>query len=158
MRRFFHDSWPLAAVVALTTILALQIPRKAIFFSPVPVSTTKPFASFVTYDAEAYESLIQKVRMSWQMRGAAETMSESRVDALDFTEDVPEYRPLDLPPEFSAARSAEPMTVAPVPLLPPSMADRSPLVPLDRPVDDRVEAKALRTDLLTLPESLQSNE
>lgn len=158
MRRLFHDSWPLAAVVALTTILALQIPRKAIFFTPVPVSTTRPFASFVTYDAEAYESLMQKVRMSWQMRGAAETAFESRVDALDFTEDMPEFRPLDLPAEFSAARSAEPAAAAPVPLLPPSVADRSPLVPLARPADDRVEVKALRDDLLALPESLQSNE
>lgn len=158
MKRFIHECWPLAAVVALTTILALQIPRKAIFFSPAPVSIARPFASFVTYDAAAYESVMQKVRMSWQMSGVAETPFESRVDALDFTEDVPEFRSLDLPSEFSVGYEAEPVANPSVSLLPPSVADCSALVPVDDPPDDRQEANALRADLLSLPESLQSNE
>ncbi|MDO5317374.1 MAG: hypothetical protein Q4G65_01995 [bacterium] len=158
MRRFIHDCWPLAAVVALTTILALQIPRKAIFFSPASVSSSRPFASFVTYDAATYESVMQKVRMSWQMNGVAEASFESRVDALEISEDVLELRPLELPVEFSIGYVAEPVTTSPVPLLPPSVADRSVLVPVDDPPDDRQETNALRIDLLSLPESLQSNE
>ena len=47
MSRLVRDCWPLVAVVALTAILALQIPRKAIFFTPVPVAASEPFASFV---------------------------------------------------------------------------------------------------------------
>ena len=158
MRRFIHDCWPLAAVVALTTILALQIPRKAIFFSPASVSSSRPFASFVTYDAAAYESVMQKVRMSWQMSGVAEASFESRVDALDITDDAMELRPLELPAEFSVGYSAEPVAMSPGPLLPPSVADCSALVPVDDPPDDRQEANALRADLLSLPESLQSDE
>lgn len=158
MKRFIHDCWPLVAVVTLTTILALQIPRKAIFFSSAPIVPGRPFASFVIYDAAAYESVMQKVRMSWQMSGVAETSFESRVDALDLTEDVPEFRSLDLPPEFAVGYEAESVAIPSVPLLPPSVADRSALVPVAEPPDDRVEVKNLRADLLSIPESLQSNE
>lgn len=158
MNRLVRDSWPLVAVVALSTILALQIPRKALFFTPVTVSESEPFASFVMYDAKSYESVIQRVRMSWQMRGGAENAYESRVDALDFAEDVPNLPPLGLPSEFSSQRLDEPVTVAFTSLLPPSVADRSVLVPVATPPDDGQEARDLRVDLLSLPESLQSNE
>lgn len=158
MRRLIHDCWPLAAVVALTTILALQIPRKAIFFSPASVAAVRPFASFVTYDSAAYESVMQKVRMSWQMSGVAETPFESRVDALDFTEDVPEFRSLDLPSEFTVGHVAESVEVPQTPLLPPSVADHSALAPVAAPPDDGQEKVELRADLLSIPESLQSNE
>lgn len=158
MSRLIRDCWPLVAVVALTAILALQIPRKAIFFTPVPVVESEPFASFVAYDAETYESVLQRVRMSWQIRTAAENPYESRVDALDLGEEDLRFPPLGLPAEFSAQRMAEPISVSRAPLLPPSLANRSALVPVAAPPDDHVELRALRADLLSLPESLQSNE
>lgn len=158
MRRIIHDCWPLAAVFALTTILALQIPRRAIFFAPVPVAPPTSFASFVTYDAATYELIMQKVRMSWQMRNATESTFESRGDALDFVGDEPRLSPLGLPPEFSVRRTFESIVPPPVPLLPPSVADRSALVPVAVPPDDGQETRDLRADLLSIPESLQSNE
>lgn len=159
MKRCLHEYWPLVAVVLLTVILTLQIPRKALFFVPVPAELPKPFASFVAYDAAAYERVVQQVRMSWQMRGANAPSFESRGDALDFEEDEPRLESLGLPPEFSARQVSGPVQSLPLPpLLPPSVADRSELVPVAAPPDDRVELKALRADLLSIPESLQSNE
>ena len=40
MRRLFHACWPTVAVVALTALLALQIPRKALFFPTKPLCCT----------------------------------------------------------------------------------------------------------------------
>lgn len=156
MKRLLHESWPLAAVVALTTILALQIPRKALFFEPVAARPPDPFASFVVYDAAAYEAVVQKVRMSWQMRGAAGPAFESRVDAFDFAEDAPPRPPLGLPRAFSVPWTSDPQPPARVPLLPPSLADRAPLVPVPAPPDDTAEAHQIRADLLALPAALRA--
>ena len=38
MKGLFREFWPLFAVVALTLVLALQIPRKALFFQAAEVS------------------------------------------------------------------------------------------------------------------------
>lgn len=69
MRALFHDYWQPIAVAVITTLLALQIPRKVLFFHP-RMSQGKEArfsASFVAYDAQA----IQKVRMAWQLRSRA---------------------------------------------------------------------------------------
>ncbi len=158
MRRLFLKAWPLMAVVALTTTLALQIPRKALFFKPVAVDSPKPFASFVSYDAAAYETVVQKARMSWQVRGARGRTFESHVDAFDFVEDIPPLKSLGLPAEFVSARPPGSEAATPVPLLPPTMADTSALVPVVAPPEDGDEARRIRADLLEFPESLQLTE
>ena len=157
MNRLLHESWPLVAVVALTTILALQIPRKALFFEPVAARPPEPFASFVVYDAAAYESVVQKVRMSWQMRGAAGPAFESRVDAFDFAEDAPPRPALGLPRAFTVPWTSAPPPPARASLLPPSLADRAPLVPVPAPPDDAAEAHQVREDLLALPDTLRAD-
>ena len=154
MKRLLHENWPLVAVVALATILALQIPRKALFFEPVAARPPEPFASFVVYDAAAYEAVVQKVRMSWQMRGAARPAFESRVDALDLSEDAAPRPPLGLPRAFSVPWTSDPPPPARASLLPPSLADRAPLVPVSAPPDDTAEARRIRADLLALPAAL----
>ncbi len=158
MRRLFLKAWPLMAVVALSTTLALQIPRKALLFEPVAIVSPRPFASFVAYDAAAYEAVVQKARMSWQVRGARGRTFESHVDAFDFVEELPPLRPLGLPAEFARARPPGTVAAIPVPLLPPSVADTSALVPVATPPADDGEACRIRADLLELPESLQFTE
>ncbi|MGN0847525.1 MAG: hypothetical protein ACI4RA_09110 [Kiritimatiellia bacterium] len=162
MKRLVRDCWPLLAVVALTAVLALQIPRKALLFEPVGVTVPKPFASFVTYDAATYGAVVQRARMSWQVRGSTVPTSESRIDAFDFVDDAPPLGALPLPDEFTARRAPGALDDGAVPLLPPSTADAAALVPVSVPPDDGADARrlrqALRADLLTLPESLQATE
>ncbi len=154
MKRLLHELWPLAAVVALTVTLALQIPRKALFFEPEPVAAPAPYATFVTYDAAAYDALHQKVRMAWQMRGPAGPALESRVDAFVLADETPAFAPLPLPREFAAPwKGTAPAPASAAPLLPPSVADRAALTPVATAPDDAAEAKAaLRADLLALPD------
>ncbi len=154
MRRLLHELWPLAAVVALTVTLALQIPRKALFFTPEPAAAPAPYATFVTYDATAYEALRQKVRMAWQMRGPTGPALESRVDAFALVDETPGFAPLPLPREFAAPWKGTAAAPAPAaPLLPPSVADRAALTPVATAPDDAAEARAaLRADLLAFPE------
>lgn len=157
MSRLLHEGWPLAAVVALTTLLALQIPRKALFFEPAPARAPEPFASFVAYDAAAYEAVVQKVRMSWQLRARTGPAFESRVDAFDFTEDAPPPPPMALPRAFSVPWAAPVPPPARAALLPPSRADRAPLAPVAAPPEDG-EARRLRADLLALPDALRGED
>ena len=154
MKRLLHELWPLAAVVALTVTLALQIPRKALFFTPEPAAAPAPYATFVTYDATAYEALRQKVRMAWQMRGPTGPALESRVDAFALVDETPGFAPLPLPREFAAPWTGTATASAPAaPLLPPSVADRAALTPVATAPDDAAEARAaLRADLLALPD------
>lgn len=156
MRQFLHAVWPLVAVIAFTAALALQIPRKALFFrpvAPVPVST---FASFVDFDEKAYAKVMQQVRMSWQMRSQGSARTESPLAVLDLAEEPPRPEPLALPPSFFAGQSA----VAPrldgtrALLRPPSLAAPREDVVLTPP-DDAEERKRLRESLLALPPSLQ---
>ena len=57
MTRFLHAWWPVAAVVAFTAMLVLQIPRRALFFSPRSVKSPEPFVSIVALDDDAYSAL-----------------------------------------------------------------------------------------------------
>ena len=156
MRRLLHELWPLAAVVALTVVLALQIPRKALFFAPQPVRAVTPFASFVEYAPEVYDRLVQQVRMSWQVRAqGVDPGADSRVDELGGEEELPLPAELALPAAFVAAAPAVlPMSGA-ASLRPPSVADDEPPTPVPVAPDDDAEARALRADLIRLPASLQ---
>lgn len=161
MRQFLHAVWPPAAVVALTVVLVLQIPRKALFFSSIPRMETVPFASFVAYDEAAYGALVRKVRMSWQVRSqTVDSRVESGLDAVGREEELLPPAELGLPSGFFAGRGAG----TPVPsgarasLMPPSVADLEPPRPVAVSPDDDAAAKALRADLLVLPESLQEKE
>ena len=96
MRRILHACWPLAAVVMFTVALALQIPRKALFFRPVKLERSVPYASFVEFGESEYAAIMQKVRMSWQVRShGAGAYAESPIGALD-PDDEPPPAPLDL--------------------------------------------------------------
>ena len=161
MRRFLHAAWPLAAVLALTFGLAVQIPRKALFFEPARRLETVPFASFVSYDAAAYGALVRKVRMSWQMRSrAAGPHVESPVDLVGLGEALPPPAELPLPRDFLVPRVDAPSAAAgPAPsLLPPSVADARRARPVSVPPDDGEDARArLRRDLLRLPDALRED-
>lgn len=160
MRGLLRELWPLFAVVALTTVLALQIPRKALFFAPVPPRRQAPFASFATYGPQAYAQLVQKVRMSWQLRAQGfDATAASRVDELDLVEDYPPPPELGLPAGFARRPPAVSAAPASAPLLPPSVADAAPPRPVARPPDDGDEVRTLlRRELLEIPESLKETE
>ena len=119
-----------------------------------PAAAPAPYATFVTYDATAYEALRQKVRMAWQMRGPTGPALESRVDAFALMDETPAFAPLPLPRAFAAPWKGTATAPAPVaPLLPPSVADRAALTPVATAPDDAAEARAaLRADLLAFPE------
>lgn len=155
MRRFLHACWPLAAVVAFTAALALQIPRKALFFRPVALERTAPFASFREFSAAEYAAIMQKVRMSWQMRShGAGAHAESQIGVLDMGEDSPPPEPLELPGSFFARRAIEQPAAPSVSLAPPSLA---PAVELPQLVPQDVATEAarrFRDQLLVLPASL----
>lgn len=158
MKRFLHRVWPSLAVVALSAVLALQIPRKALFFTPVAPAEVKPFASFVTYDDEAYASILQKTRMSWQVRGAMGRTRESHVDAFDFIEELPAMQPLGLPHEFERIEAPTFVTSSPMPLLPPSFADANELVPIAVSPEGDIGKYRRSAELLEIPESIKTTE
>jgi len=159
MRQLLHAVWPLMAVIAFTAALALQIPRKALFFQPAMTLSEPAFASFVEFDQAAYAKVMQQVRMSWQMRskgGAART--ESPLAVLDMAEESPP-RPesMALPDSFFAGRgrSAPRIDAAQSALRPPTLAAPRETLSLAAP-DDAEERRQLRTRLLELPPSLQN--
>lgn len=155
MRQLLHACWPLMAVVTFTGVLAFQIPSKALFFRPVSVPKTKPYVSFVEFDAATYQDVMQKVRMSWQVRRQSTgTQTEIPLEVLARVETQPEIEPLALPASFfTAPRLAETPRVR-ASLLPPSLAQLPESEELPPPVDvDR--ANQIREQLLVLPASLQ---
>lgn len=159
MKDFLHRIWPPVAVVAITLVLALQIPRKALFFSANAVAEPAPFASFVEYDAQTYGRIVQKARMSWQVRArGVDPGAGIRVDDLGFDEEPPAPAALPLPRGFSVHAAARPAADAPAPLLPPSVADAAPPAAVPVAPDDGAEARALRAELLALPASLSIQE
>lgn len=156
MRQLLHACWPLMAVLAFTAFLALQIPRKALFFAPVETPRVEPFASFVVFDPATAATVMQKVRMSWQMRGQGDgALTEVPLGVLDQIAEVPPPEPLALPPAFFVAPGVP--SVAPRAtdaLLPPTLA-----VPREArawpPPEDVNGPRLLRERLLALPESLR---
>ena len=155
MRDFLRSVWPPVAVVAFTLVLALQIPRKALFFSAEPVAEPVSFASFAEFDANAYGRIVQKVRMSWQVRAQGiDPGAGSRVDDLGFDEAAPEPAALPLPGGFPVHAAVRPAPAAPAPLQPPSVADAGAPVAVPVAPDDGADARELRRELLALPLSL----
>ena len=150
MRRFLHAWWPVAAVVLFTATLVLQIPRKALFFRPIPVDPVEPFVSFVSLDDDAYARLVRRIRMAWQMRGhsLADGVADSRTDAFDFSSPLPP--PVYLPLRAVAASAPVPTVFAPPlqALLPPSLGRELPPISATATLPDR------DPDLLTLPDDL----
>ena len=67
---------------------------------------------------------------------------------------LPPRPPLGLPRAFSVPWTSDPPPPARASLLPPSLADRAPLVPVSAPPDDTAEARRIRADLLALPAAL----
>ena len=67
---------------------------------------------------------------------------------------APPRPPLGLPRAFSVPWTSDPPPPARASLLPPSLADRAPLVPVSAPPDDTAEARRIRADLLALPAAL----
>ena len=128
MRRFLHAWWPVAAVVLFTTVLVLQIPRKALFFKPVNFESAEPFVSFVSFGDEEYAQLVRNIRMAWQMRPIHGDTADSSADTLDFTESLPptEYLPLR---NVSEAASPPAFKVPPSSLMPSSLGLKVPPVP-----------------------------
>lgn len=149
MRRFLHMWWPVAAIVLFTVTLVLEIPRKALFFQPVAVSTAEPFVSFISLDDESYARLVRRISMAWQIRGRALAggVADSRTDAFDFS--VPLPPPTYLPLRAVASRAAVPRAAAQSApsLLPPTLGVETPPVPAAAALPDRDPA------LLEMPEA-----
>ena len=160
MRNLLHQLWPLAAVVSLVAVLALQIPRKALLFTPVPERVPKPFASFVQYDARTYAALVQRARMSWQVRAPGDDpAADGREDDLGADAGEPPPAELPLPAEFSLRRAADvTASAASAALRPETAAIPPPATPVPVPPDDGAEADDLRRDLRELPDSLKTTE
>lgn len=157
MRRILHACWPLAAVVAFTASLALQIPRKALFFRPAELARAAPHASFVEFDASEYAAIVQKVRMSWQMRShGAGAYAESPIAALE-PGDEPPPGPLEMPESFMERVPLAPPRAPRVSLAPPTRASARELPQLAAP-DESAEAGRRRDELLALPDSLRAAE
>ncbi len=131
MMRFLHLWWQVAAVVLFTTILVLQIPRKALFFHPAIREPAEPFVSLLSLDEEAYARLVRQMRMSWQIRGRAAIggVADSRTDAFRFSDPLPP--PVYLPFRKTSEAKSLPVSAVPSPRLsPPSLArELPPLVP-----------------------------
>lgn len=159
MNRCLHDCWPVAVVTLFTTLLVLQIPRKALFPSvddaPAPVET---FASFVEYEDDAYDALVQKVRMSWQVRTRnLPGGEESRTGAFDFNEPLPPPSLLPLPTVLADTPAADAaLHRVDSPLFPPSRA-LSGTEGLDPAADSKAPRRS-RAELLELPDSLVNNQ
>ncbi len=146
------------AVVAFTAVLALQIPRKALFFRPKAPHPVEAFAAFVEFDAATYATVMQQVRMSWQMRAEGTgTLSESPLAILDLVETPPEPAPLALAPDFFTPYRAAPAARARVPLKPPTLALAREEKVL-APPEEGDEARRLRERLLALPPSVLTAE
>ena len=147
MSRFLHAWWPVAAVVLFTTVLVLQIPRKALFFKPVNFESSEPFVSFVSFGDEEYAQLVRNIRMAWQMRPIHGDTADSSADTLDFTESLPppEYLPLR-----NVSETAPPpaFKVRPSSLMPPSLGLEVP------PARPSVATPERDPELLTIPEEL----
>lgn len=159
MNRWLHDYWPVAVVTLFTTLLVLQIPRKALFPSADDASApVEAFASFVEYEDDAYDALVQKVRMSWQVRTRnLPGGEESRTGAFDFNEPLPPPSLLPLPTVLADTPAADaalrPMEKQ---LFPPSRAlsGTEGLASASEPK----EPQRLRAELLELPDSLVNNQ
>jgi len=57
----------LSLYAAFFAVLASQLPRRALFFRAADVPARAPSASFVALDDAAYDALVARARMSWQM-------------------------------------------------------------------------------------------
>lgn len=154
MKRLFHVWWQPFAVACFTVFLALQVPRKALFFAPARETPAAPFVELVAPDDAAYAAMVRRARMSWQMRGNAGAVAGSRADAFDFAEPLPPpaYLPPPAPARVPPARPRAP-AAAPADLAPPSAARETPGPPAVAPPDaaDRDPA------LLQPPDSLQND-
>lgn len=147
MTRFLHAWWPVAAVVAFTVALVLQIPRKALFFVPAVEADVEPFVSIIALDGASYVALVRRMRMSWQMRGRVLSTGtvDSRAAAFDAIDlpPVPDYLPR--PPSAEAALPPPNLPLAS--LQPPSQEEAMP--PISPPVAPRPD---LDPALTALPE------
>ena len=157
MRRLFHACWPTVAVVALTALLALQIPRKALFFRAVAPRRTEPFASFVEFDGKTYANLMQKVRMSWQMRQGSAGRAEGLLVIPDLKDAPPPPAPLGLPGAFRANWRPAPSAPPRPTLAPPSLA-AAELPAIVQDDEAAGEAARLRERLLALPASVAEED
>jgi len=57
----------LTLCAVLFVLLAAQMPARALFFRPHDASVRAPAASFVELDEAAYDALVARTRMAWQM-------------------------------------------------------------------------------------------
>lgn len=127
MKRWFHDSWPVLAVLLFATFLAVQIPVASLRTAVPQTVAVAPAASFVTFDEAAYARVVRRLRMAWQV-GARTTPgghADSRIDVFDFSDPLPPPSFLPAPPVPQAAAPVWPAWHAPA-LLPPSLAEPMP--------------------------------
>ncbi|MGN0853018.1 MAG: hypothetical protein ACI4Q3_06540 [Kiritimatiellia bacterium] len=155
MKKLFHAYWQVVVVAFFTAVLALQIPRRALFFAPRERIVPAAYASFIEIEPQVYSNMIDKVRMSWQqrIRGTGQGF-DSRVGEFAFADPLPP--PEYLPREAGQASRPESLDVAAhvrsAALLPPSLA-LPHLSPLPAPAV-RSGGKGPDPDLLQVPDSL----
>lgn len=149
MSHVWSRAWSLVAVILLTVILTLQIPRKALFFVPAHPRSSKPFVSFVTFKQPLYDELLQRAQMSWQTRRLVRgNSSDGLTDAFQaFPEPAlpKQVQPADLfwtPPHALTHPS-------PLNLFPPSVALPTDLTPRTETTNET--DYILHQELLALP-------
>ena len=150
MSEILHNWWPVAAVTLFTLFLVVQIPRKAIF-PPMPAEgMSEPFASFVTFDDDAYEEVRKRAAMSWQVDAGTKFSGMKNRLTFEFDEPSPAPRILPMGVEFSIPyRAPDIAPASPAPLLPATFARsgaEGPAAAAVPPFDE---------ELLALPDSLQ---
>lgn len=156
MKQLFHNYWQVVAVVFFTTVLALQIPRRALLFSPQRTAEPQAYASFIEISPEVYGELVDKVRMSWQQRRARNggTGLDSRVGEFTFVDPMPapEYLPRGgVKAPAHAGRVEAPYS--PALLLPSTLA-----LPHEAQLPKMVEKTTAKTpdpDLIELPDFMK---
>lgn len=153
MTRDIHIMWPVAALAASVLAISLQIPRKALFFHASEPSSSRPFASFVSYDDDVLASILRRARMSWQIpMRTGNAGGNIRVSLLE-TEELQPSTFLPLPKTYAERVSSPELPGLQDPISPPSQA--LPLGSLTPAAETRENSTA-NEDLLALPPSLQS--
>ena len=128
----------IAALIVLTVLFAVQLPRRALFFKPRAEKALVPSAAFVSLsDATYREALIRARATAWSRRSAKWAEGGEDVEKAFFSaeETLTPLEPLPLPDVFQR-RSAdlvgyqpiyEPVTLSPVSFAAPAPMALPPL-------------------------------
>ena len=144
-------SLQLLILAVFTVLLACQLPRRALFFSPAAARPPRVAAAFVTLGDQAYRDALNLARASaWSRRSAkwAEGMGDDGLATLAAPESVPVPPSTPVPDVFrrsAAALGDYRPSIAPASLRPGSFAAEPPTA-FPPPVAEPAAAKGADVD------------